>query len=272
MSGGRIYSMGSAQTECVRAAILPAAREWARADSYKVGSITFRGAIADLSRGCYIGSVSVVLFWPGSHRYDGTLRWELDHTFALAAPPTATVAEAGDWTSPELDRVDADLRLQPTDADLLQARGYRLHVLGRYEEALSALDASLRRNPRQSGAQYWRGRTLSRLDRNDDALVAFEASLREDPGNPATLRALGSALHSLYRYAEALAAHDACIEADPSDATAHCLRGWVLADLGHREDAIEAYDEALRLNPTHELAQRRRGYLLPADKDKEEST
>lgn len=262
MSGRHIHSMGSAQSERVRAAILPASRDWARTRSYVVGSITLGGAIADLNRDCYIGVVDVVLFHRGSHRYDGTLTWDVDHTFKVATMPAIELAGAGGWTSPELERVDAQLRLQPTDADLLQARGYRLHELGRYEEALSALDASLRRNPQQPGAQYWRGRTLSRLDRNDDALVALEESLREDPGNPAALQALGITLHSLYRYAESLAAHDASIAADPSDANAHCLHGWTLDDLGRTEDAIGAYEAALRIAPTHLIAMRRRALAL----------
>lgn len=262
MSVRHIHSMGSGQTALVRAAILPASRDWARTHSYVVGSITLAVAMADFARDCYIGIINVVLFHRGSQRYDGTLSWDVDHTFAVAATPTAELAQAGAWTSPKLERVEADLRLQPADADLLQARGYHLHELGRYEEALSALDASLRRNPHQPGAQYWRGRTLSRLDRNDDALVALEESLREDPGNPAALQALGITLHSLYRYAESLAAHDASVEANPSDANAHCLRGWTLEDLGRTEDAIEAYGESLRIAPTHPIALRRRALAL----------
>ena len=262
MGAQHIRGMTSGQSEMVRAAILPASRDWARAHSYVVGSITLAVAMADFARDCYIGVVNMVLFHRGSNRYDGTLTWDLDHTFALAATPTAELAQAGDWTSPELERVDADLRLNPADADLLQARGYRLHELGRYEESLSALDASLMRNPHQPGAQYWRGRTLLRLDRNDDALVALEASLRGDPRNAAALQALGITLHSLYRYAESLAAHDASIDADPSDATAHCLRGWTLEDLRRVDDALEAYEAALRIAPAHPIALRRRALAL----------
>ncbi len=262
MSGRHIHSMGSGQTELVRAATLPASRDWARAHSYVVGSITLAVAMADFARDCYIGVVNVVLFHRGSNRYDGTLSWDVDHTFAVATTPTAELAQTGAWTSPELERVDADLRLHPADADLLQARGYRLHDLGRYEEALSALDASLRRNPQQSGAQYWRGRTLLQLDRNDDALVALEASLRGDPRNAAALQALGITLHTLYRYAESLAAHDASIVADPSDATAHCLRGWTLEDLRRVDDALEAYEAALQIAPAHPIALRRRALAL----------
>jgi tetratricopeptide (TPR) repeat protein len=258
----RIHSMGAGQTELVRAAVVPAARDWARTHSYVVGSITLGVAMADMNRDCYIGIANVVLFHRGSLRYDGTLTWDADHTFAVAAAPTVELAEAGAWTSPELERVDAQLRLQPADADLLQTRGYRLRDLGRCEEALSAFDASLMRNPSQPGVQYWRGRTLSQLDRKDDALVAFESALREEPGNAAALQALGITLHSLYRYAESLAAHDASIEADPSDANAHCLRGWTLEDLRRTEDAIESYETALRIAPAHPIALRRRALAL----------
>lgn len=262
MSARRIHSMKSGQTNRVRAVILPSSRAWAKANSYAVGSITFAGAIADLNRDCYIGLARVVLFHQGSCRFDGTLRWDVDPAFVVAAEPVVELEQAGEWTSPELERVESELRLKPTDGDLLQARGYQLHEVGRYEEALSALDASLWRNPRQPGAHYWRGRTLSQLDRDDEALEAFEASLRESPGNPAALRALGITLRSLYRYAESLAAIDAAIDADASDAGGHILRGWTLEDLNRTRDAIDAYDEALRLAPDHPIALRRRAFAL----------
>lgn len=260
--GDRHVRMGSRQRQLIRAAILPASRDWARIHRYQVGSITLGGAIADVGGDRYIGIARVVLFRRGAYRYDGTLTWSVDSDFAVAATPTAELAEAGAWTSPELERVDAELRLQPTDADLLQTRGYRLHELGRYEEALSAFDASIRRNAQQPGAQYWRGRTLSRLDREDDALVAFEAAVREDADNPISLAAVGITLHSLRRYPEALAAYDAAITAGASDADTHCWRGWTLEDLGRTKDAIPAYDAALRISPAHPIALRWRALAL----------
>lgn len=74
MSVRHIHSMTSGQTALVRAAILPASRDWAKTHSYVVGSITLAVAMADFARDCYIGIINVVLFHRGSDRYDGSRR------------------------------------------------------------------------------------------------------------------------------------------------------------------------------------------------------
>jgi tetratricopeptide (TPR) repeat protein len=124
-----------------------------------------------------------------------------------------------------------------------------LHIVGRYDEALTARDQVVNLDSSHAYAHNNRGITLRNLGRYDEALTAHDQAINLDPSYARAYRSRGITLRDLGRYDEALTAHDQAINLDPSFANAHNSRGLVLQTLGRSEDALAAYDRVIALQP-----------------------
>lgn len=146
------------------------------------------------------------------------------------------------------------LRLQPNNADILNARGSSLLALGRPEEALQDYDRAISARPDFAEAFSNRGSALERLERYDAALANYNRALALRPDFVNALYNRGNVLKELRRNDEALASYDRALALSPDHADAHNNRGQVLKDLMRYDEAMAGYDAALAAEPDHVTA------------------
>ena len=83
-------------------------------------------------------------------------------------------------------------------------RGYGLHRLGNYEEAIVCFDTAVESAPHLADAWQGKGICLGELDESDAAIVCFERVILIDPNNYRGWHNRGKALMRVDRYEEAI--------------------------------------------------------------------
>jgi len=141
-------------------------------------------------------------------------------------------------------------------------KGFALHNLGRYDEAINCFDEAIRLDPNLAPAWYNKGLSLGKLERYEDAINAFNEAIRLDPNHANAWYSKGNALFSQGNYDEAIKAFDETIRLNPNYANAWNNKGNALHDLGKYDEAIKAFDETIRLDPNHANAWYNKGNAL----------
>jgi hypothetical protein len=87
MTQRSIRSMTTAQTQRVNSTVLALSIEWLRMQDAVQARCRTRGAMADLTHGCYISRTRVAFSARQGEVCFGWLTWRLDATFAPVDPP-----------------------------------------------------------------------------------------------------------------------------------------------------------------------------------------
>ena len=128
-------------------------------------------------------------------------------------------------------------------------RGYGLHRLGNYEEAIVCFDTAVESAPHLADAWQGKGICLGELDESDAAIACFERVILIDPNNYRGWHNRGKALMRVDRYEEAITCFKRVLQLKPENYKAWYNRGLCLDHLRHLEQAIHSFDQALSLKP-----------------------
>jgi tetratricopeptide (TPR) repeat protein len=141
------------------------------------------------------------------------------------------------------------LRLDPSDADIMQRLGVALSQVGRHEEGAFLLAGSLEVEPDRASVLLNFARALHALGREQDALGSCDRALSLDANLAAGHRLRSTVLSALGRREEALASSAQAVRLAPRDAAAHVELGIGLAGAGRMQDALRCFGRAVELDP-----------------------
>lgn len=128
--------------------------------------------------------------------------------------------------------------------------GWALNALGRYEEALPYFDKSIEIDPIDAAAPYNnKGNALKALNMYEEALVCYDKALEIDPGISYPYYGKGQTFYELEKYDESLENFRECIKLAPDDVGAYIYIGNILFSQEKYSEAIINYDKAIRLYP-----------------------
>lgn len=128
-------------------------------------------------------------------------------------------------------------------------RGFALHSLGRFDEALQSYSYAIQLNPRFAEAYYHQGNTLKRLQRLDEALRSYERAVETKPGFAEAYLNRGNTLRELKRPNEAIDSYARAMECKSDYVLAFINRGNVLRELQRLDEALESYNRAISSKP-----------------------
>ncbi len=184
------------------------------------------------------------------------------------------------------------LILYPNNSDVWGRKGWALHNLSRYEEALFAFKKAHELNPIEN---LDRGiiplvegkiqvvnrmesenlaRSADELFKNrqfEEALEAYERALALNPEFKAAWNNKGNTLEELKRHDEALKAYEEALRLDPKYSLAWNNKGSTLNELKRFDEALEAFNKALELNPNYKDVHFNKGIVLTNLKRYEEA-
>jgi tetratricopeptide (TPR) repeat protein len=148
-----------------------------------------------------------------------------------------------------LKRCDAKIRLDPNSASAHYNRGFVLHSLGRFDEALRSYNQVVRLKPHIADTYYHRGNTLKKLRRLEEALQSYDRAIGLKPDFAEAYCNQGNTLRELKRLDEALASYARAIECKSGYTLAFINRGKALRDVERLDEALESYDRAITSKP-----------------------
>ncbi len=141
------------------------------------------------------------------------------------------------------ESTDKAISLDPGSARTWIVRGFSLHHLGRYEQAVwRSYARAIELNPMGSdGRRAWnnRGAALDNLGRHEEAMEAYEEAIMIDPFDIYPWNNKGVSLVALGRQEEAARCFQKAIEIEPSYATAWKNLGLALEAIGGRKPEAE---------------------------------
>ena len=132
------------------------------------------------------------------------------------------------------------LNMAPDFFDCSIAMASCLHMLGKYDEALSVYDTVLGNRPDLAAAWNNRGNTLLKLCRYEQAVESYSRALELAPGLLDARVALATCYQALGMVSEAMSACKAVLEVEPMHAEAHWNKALLLLLLGdYRQGWLE---------------------------------
>lgn len=128
-------------------------------------------------------------------------------------------------------------------------RAWKLHDLGRHDEAIAVMDRAIARHPQDAKlleqkafGLYWK------TERYEEAAEAVERALRIDVSSAGAWNLYGTICSALNRVDEAIAAYQRAIRLEPEDPTYHQNLASTFAENADRpEEALVSIDRALAL-------------------------
>ncbi|HSQ79561.1 MAG TPA: tetratricopeptide repeat protein [Casimicrobiaceae bacterium] len=165
-----------------------------------------------------------------------------------AVAETLAHVEAGRLAQ-ALEQVDQALQLDPSNGELLYARGATLFAWGRYREAGAALALAVDAGLRNGDVYAKLGWTYLWLGRTDEAAGAMQRAIDLAPGDWASHFGWATLLRAEKRTDEAKAAFERALALNPDDA--HCLSSLIACeiDLGAYAAAELLARRGVALNP-----------------------
>jgi len=143
-------------------------------------------------------------------------------------------------------------------------KGFALHNLGRYDEALQAYNRAIEIDPQLAAAWNNKGIILEGQGKYDEAIKAYDEVIRLDPNLAEAWHNKGVAFGKQSKYDEAIQAYDEAIRLNPNYANAWYNKGAALGKQGKYDEAIKAYDEVIRLDPNYAEPWNNKGNALYA--------
>ena len=141
-------------------------------------------------------------------------------------------------------------------------RGYGLHRLGSYEEAIVCFETALEIHPTLADAWQGKGICLGELGESEAALHCFEQVIVHQPNNYRGWHNCGKALMRVARYDDAITCFKRVLQLKPENYKAWYNRGMCLDGLHHLEQALHSFDQALAIKPDCYYAWSGRGNTL----------
>lgn len=141
-------------------------------------------------------------------------------------------------------------------------RGYGLHRLSNYREAIVCFDTAIEFDPHLVDAWQGKGICLGELNESEGAIACFERVILIDPNNYRGWHNRGKALMRANQYEEAIACFKRVLQLQPDNYKAWYNRGLCLDNLRHLEQAIHSFDQALSLKPDCYYGWSGRGHTL----------
>ncbi len=141
-------------------------------------------------------------------------------------------------------------------------RGYGLHRLGNYEEAIVCFDTAIEVDARMADAWQGKGICLGEMNESEGAIACFEQVILNNPDNYRGWHNRGKALMKVGRYEESIACFKRVLQLKPENYKAWYNRGLCLDYLRHLEQAVNSFDQALSLKPNCYYAWSGRGNTL----------
>jgi tetratricopeptide (TPR) repeat protein len=109
---------------------------------------------------------------------------------------------------------DAALKINPNSSLAWSSKGYVLHSIKRYNEAIECYDAALKINPKDHNAMNSKAYGLSYMNRNKEALALINKALEYEPNDHKYLDTKGFILFNLRKYSEAIKWFDKSLAID----------------------------------------------------------
>lgn len=139
--------------------------------------------------------------------------------------------------------------LAPDVAAVQSAMHSALCRLGRDREALLRIDAAIRLDPTNGEHHYNRAVLVSGMGNDAEAEKSYRDALHRDPQNLDAFINLGNILTNARRFTEALACLDHVIARRPDDIDANNNRLNVLVAAGHKDEACEGFSRMVSKYP-----------------------
>ena len=141
-------------------------------------------------------------------------------------------------------------------------RGYGLHRLGNYEEAIVCFETALEIHPNLADAWQGKGICLGELGESGAALYCFEQVIVHQPNNYRGWHNRGKALMRVARYDDAITCFKRVLQLKPENYKAWYNQGLCLDGLHHLEQSLHSFDQALTISPACYYAWSGRGNTL----------
>jgi tetratricopeptide (TPR) repeat protein len=148
------------------------------------------------------------------------------------------------------------------DSEIWVVRGYGLHRLGNYEEAIVCFETAIEIQPTLANAWQGKGICLGELGESEAALQCFEQVILHQPNNYRGWHNRGKALMRVIRYDDAITCFKRVLQLKPENYKAWYNRGLCLDGLHHLEQALHSFDQALAIKPDCYYAWSGRGNTL----------
>jgi tetratricopeptide (TPR) repeat protein len=145
--------------------------------------------------------------------------------------------------------IEQEEKNQPDEHIIKVLKGWALHHLRRYEEALRSFDDAIVLNPRSGWAFYRKGQMLSEMGRNDDALECFEKAVKLKPRRPEFWIEKGLVEDKLRRVNGSFQSYETAIRLGDRTGWALAGKARILTYLNRYEEALDAARAAMRLDP-----------------------
>ena len=157
------------------------------------------------------------------------------------------------------------LKQMVKNAESTYGKGYVLHEIGRFEEALVKYDEAaaiweelqqeMLQNEMEDEAENAAKRELEvrfnkcfilfKLDKKEEALAIIEDTIQKKPDDIKATFSKGFILFNIGQYEEALRILDKAISLDPEYPDAWCCKANTLYQLERFEEALESYEKAI---------------------------
>jgi tetratricopeptide (TPR) repeat protein len=144
---------------------------------------------------------------------------------------------------------DVVLRLEPTNIEALNNKGYALSKLKKYQDALECYEAALRIAPNDKSLLVNKISALRKTKRYDDALAYCQQILKLEPDDNITLYHMERILYSLEKFAESISCCDKILCHYQDNAEVLLDRAASLARLGKTDDALATLSKCINANP-----------------------
>ncbi len=154
------------------------------------------------------------------------------------------------------------VRLAPSDANIVRARGIVLAGLEKYDEALSDLNKAIELDPDNAPTYEIKSLVLTRMKKYDEALAALDQAQKLVPNSSEPwLRKMR--VHSLQKKLdEALDDLNKAAALDPANADVLKLRSLLYLEKGDKEKALADARDAVQLGPKDAAAIRSYAAIL----------
>lgn len=143
--------------------------------------------------------------------------------------------------SDEILRVCSEIiEREPNHWEARISRGWELHALSRYAQAIDDLNVALEGQPNHRDADkvfYKRARCFEKLGRYDEAIEDFDESIKRNTHYMWAFYWRGRAHESLDHHAEALADYKVVIETEPNEPEIRLRMARLEIELGQYEEA-----------------------------------
>ncbi len=171
--------------------------------------------------------------------------------------------------SDEILRLSSEvIAKDPTNWEALISRGFELHALSRYAEAIDDLNVALKSQPNHRDADkvfYKRARCLEKFGRYDEAIADLDESIKRNTHYMWAYYWRGRAHENANHHAEALADYKVVIETEPAEPEIRLRMARLEIELG-QYDAAETTLKIAKANARNNASVIGRADALNADR------